>query len=70
MGSIISFGSIDWFGSTKSFFITAAVIMYPIHSADVWLKESSSLFPMMVRDRLYFQNKIQELENELVIAGG
>ncbi|MCA9357316.1 hypothetical protein H6784_01520 [Candidatus Nomurabacteria bacterium] len=54
----------------KVFSITAAVIMYPIHSADVWLKESSSLFPMMVRDRLYFQNKIQELENELVIAGG
>lgn len=53
----------------KVFSAVGSAVMYPVHATNVWLQNSSSLIPMMIRDRQYFQNQIQELENKLTVAG-
>lgn len=45
-----------------------AFVMYPVHATNVWLAESSSLVPAMIRDRQSLVDEIEHLENELVAA--
>ena len=48
----------------------AAVIMYPIHSTNTWLAESSSLIPVFIRDRQSLENEIESLKNQIVVISG
>jgi hypothetical protein len=47
----------------------SAIVMYPIHSINVWLEESSGVVPTFFRDKLSLQEEIEELENEVIVAG-
>lgn len=48
--------------------VAVSVVTYPVHVTNIWLKESSSLVPTFFRDRQSLQERIEELENELIVA--
>lgn len=48
--------------------LVSAAIVYPIHTTSKWINHSSSLVPSFIRSRLELNQKIEDLENELVIA--
>ncbi len=45
-----------------------AVIMYPVHSVNTWLTESSASIPVFVRTRQSLGDEIKVLKNSLTIA--
>jgi hypothetical protein len=47
----------------------ASIVLFPFHATSTWLNESSSLVPSFIRSRVSLNEKIKELENELVTAG-
>ena len=53
----------------KIFSIIGNAVFYPVHLVNVWVEESSSLVPSMIRDRNHLLSEVKRLENELVIAG-
>jgi cell shape-determining protein MreC len=46
------------------------VLFYPVIITKTWLNESSSVFPMYIRDRQSLVDEVKTLKNELAIAGG
>ncbi|MFT7645043.1 MAG: cell shape-determining protein MreC [Candidatus Paceibacteria bacterium] len=54
----------------RVFSAVSASVMYPVHVTNTWLKESSNLVPVFIRDRQSLQGQVESLKNELVIKGG
>jgi len=43
-------------------------VMYPVHSVNQWLRESSNLVPVFIRDRQSLQTEIESLKNQLEVS--
>jgi hypothetical protein len=48
--------------------VISAVVMYPVHSVNQWLRESSNLVPVFIRDRQSLQTEIESLKNQLEVS--
>lgn len=53
----------------KVFSFVSQVVMYPIHSVNIWLEESSDLIPTFIRDRKSLEEEIESLKNEIIVSG-
>lgn len=62
---IIGFG----FLIPKAISAISMSITYPIHGVNIWFNKSSDFIPTLFRERQKMQEKIDELENELIIQG-
>jgi cell shape-determining protein MreC len=54
----------------KAFSLVSAVIVYPFHATSIWIEESSSLVPSLIRDRGEMLDEIESLKNQLAVANG
>lgn len=48
----------------------ATLVMYPVHTTNVWLRESSDFLPTFIRDRQSLQAEIESLNNQLEVSKG
>ncbi len=46
----------------------ASFVMYPIHAVNTWIDDSSSFVPTLIRDRVSFNEEIEKLKTDLVVA--
>ena len=54
----------------KVFSFVGTVVLYPVQAVNQWYETSEQMLPTMMRDKAALQDRISELENELIISSG